>query len=160
MLTQEEVKKYWNKSACNYSNSIKRELEDGSADVWKELILDNAPPNREKLDILDIGTGPGFFSIIMAQEGHRPVGIDGSPEMLKQANINAQLTGVDVEFRQMNVHELDFPDNTFDMVISRNGTWTLYDPRKDYAEWKRVLRSGGRILVFDASWYASLFDAF
>jgi SAM-dependent methyltransferase len=55
-------------------------------------------------------------------------------------------------FRKMDCHALDFPDATFDLIISRNVVWTLYDPTKAYGEWTRVLKPKGSIVVFDAAW--------
>ena len=58
----------------------------------------------------------------------------------------------------MDAQKLDFPDGTFDAVISRNLTWNLEEPQKAYSEWMRVLKEGGRLLNFDANWYHHLFD--
>jgi SAM-dependent methyltransferase len=52
----------------------------------------------------------------------------------------------------MDSHALDFPDDRFDLIISRDFTWTFHDPVKVYSEWKRVLRPGGKILIFDANY--------
>jgi len=52
----------------------------------------------------------------------------------------------------MNAQELDFADNTFDVVISRNLTWTLPDVMQAYREWQRVLKKGGRLLNFDSDY--------
>ena len=49
--------------------------------------------------------------------------------------------------------KLDFEDNTFDVVISRNLTWNLEHPDVAYREWVRVLKAGGRLLNFDANGY-------
>ena len=59
---------------------------------------------------------------------------------------------------EMNAEELDFADESFNVVISRNLTWNLPHPDRAYAEWARVLKPGGLLLNFDANWYAYLFD--
>ena len=46
----------------------------------------------------------------------------------------------------------------FDVVISRNLTWNLKDPKRAYEEWCRVLKPGGKLLNFDANWYGYLYD--
>jgi SAM-dependent methyltransferase len=119
--------------------------------------LGNAPKNTN-MDVLDVGTGPGFFSIILSAAGNRVTGIDYSGEMLKEARANADAEGVNPLFLKMDTHAMGFPDNSFDFVVSRDVTWTLYDPVKAYKEWKRVLRPGGRILVFDANYGRYCFD--
>ena len=59
----------------------------------------------------------------------------------------------------MDSHRLEFPDRCFDVLICRNVVWTLYDPAAAYRDWKRVLKPGGRLLVFDANWHLYQFDA-
>ena len=58
----------------------------------------------------------------------------------------------------MNAEELTFPDNSFDVVVSRNLTWNLHAPHKAYEQWSRVLKLGGLLLNFDANWYRYLYD--
>ncbi len=156
MKSKDKAEKYWDKSAKRYSDGIKHELIDRERQIWTDLILENAP-EKECLRVLDIGTGPGFFSIILSKCGHQVTGIDCTPAMLEEARQNAVQEGVEPEFLEMDVHNLAFPDNTFDLVVSRNVSWTLYDPMKAYTEWKRVLKPGGRIIIFDANWYMNFF---
>ena len=61
-------------------------------------------------------------------------------------------------FWRMDAQKLDFEDNTFDVVISRNLTWNLEHPDVAYREWVRVLKAGGRLLNFDANWYGYLYE--
>ena len=104
------------------------------------------------MKILDIGTGAGFFAILLAQLGHKVTGIDMSADMLHQAKQNVLAAGCSAEFRKMNAQELDFADETFDVVISRNLTWTLPDVMQAYREWQRVLKKGGKLLNFDSDY--------
>ena len=60
--------------------------------------------------------------------------------------------GLAIDFRQMDAQALDFADDTFDVVLSRNLTWTLPEPEKAYAQWHRVLKPGGTLLNFDADY--------
>ena len=46
----------------------------------------------------------------------------------------------------------EFPDATFDVVVSRNLTWTLPHAEEAYREWTRVLKKGGVLLNFDADY--------
>lgn len=59
---------------------------------------------------------------------------------------------LDIDFRQMDAQQLEFENETFDVVLSRNLTWTLPEPEKAYAQWYRVLKSGGMLLNFDADY--------
>jgi ubiquinone/menaquinone biosynthesis C-methylase UbiE len=119
---------------------------------WKKQILENAP-SREVLKILDCGCGPGFFSMILADEGHDVVGVDGSTEMMRYAKQRAENYGLDIDFRIMDCHELQFEDGSFDLVVSRNVTHTLREHKTVYQQWLRVLKPGGVLLIFDANWH-------
>ena len=147
----------WTPAAENYSRLIKNELEGPERRAWADIILNNAP-KKDNLKVLDIGTGPGFFAIIMAEPGHDVTAIDCTETMLEQARENAANENVTPEFLLMDSHKLDFPDNSFDLIICRNVTWTLYSPNAAFAEWKRVLKPGGRLTYFDANWYIHFFD--
>lgn len=157
MEMNRRIKSFWEGEAQVYSKGIKEELDSPQKEEWKRLILSYANA-KGKLDILDSGCGPGFFPIILSEEGHSVTGIDITENMIACAKENAEEAGADAEFLTMDCQALDFPDNSFDLVISRNITWTLDDPSKAYREWLRVLKPGGRLLVFDACWYLHLFD--
>ena len=152
-----KVKREWEYHAIGYSNIIKDELDSFRVEAWINLI--NEQINHKKgLNVLDIGCGPGFFSIILSKAGHNVVGIDCTENMLKQAEINAKENGANPKFIQMDSHNLEFEDNTFDLIINRNVTWTLLDPVKAYTEWKRVLKPNGKLLIFDANWFLDKYD--
>ena len=151
MDLMQAITKNWSEEAPSYSRSIREDLLTERRDIWKDLILENAP-KKPVLDFLDVGTGPGFFPIILTQAGHRVTGIDCVEEMLCEARKNAELEQVSPVFLQADGEHLPFDDCSFDCIISRNVTWTLPDAEQAYREWLRVLRPGGRILIFDANW--------
>ena len=151
------IEQYWDKRADGYSSRTRRELESFKEQVWLDLISEYAP-NKICMQVLDIGTGPGFFPLVLSRAGHMVTVIDCSQEMVAQAKENAAKQGLSPQFLKMDCHRLDFADASFDLVICRNLTWTLSEPQAAYAEWLRVLRPGGRLLVFDANWYLRLFD--
>lgn len=152
-----KVRQHWEFSAKGYSNIVKDELNSFKSDAWNKIIHEIIG-NKEKLNILDVGCGPGFFSIILSKAGHNVVGIDCTENMIKEAIYNAEDENVNPQFKCMDSHNLDFEDNTFDLIINRNVTWTLTDPKGAYKEWNRVLKVGGKLLIFDANWYLHKFD--
>ena len=152
MDIKETITNRWENSAVGYDNYIQCDLNTFKEEEWTNLIL--SENKKDNLKILDIGTGPGFFPRILSRKGHDVVGIDCSNEMINLAKQNCTYC----EFHVMDSHNLEFEDNTFDLVISRNVTWTLYNPQQAYKEWLRVLKPGGKIIIFDANWYLSYFD--
>jgi ubiquinone/menaquinone biosynthesis C-methylase UbiE len=156
-MLQKEMAEYWSQGSLNYDHIIQCELESFRPKQWQKLILGQAP-KKDSLDVLDVGCGPGFFSIILSQAGHRATGIDCSTGMLEKAQQNAEFSGVSPTFLQLDSTELPFPDSSFDLVVSRNVTWTLSDPLEVYREWQRVLNPGGVLLIFDANWHLHHYD--
>jgi ubiquinone/menaquinone biosynthesis C-methylase UbiE len=78
--------------------------------------------------------------------------------MLEMARSNSERFGVSGTFLRMDAQDLDFPDESFDLILSRNLIWDLERPRKAYEEWLRVLRPGGRMIIFDGNFYLHLYD--
>lgn len=153
-----QIEHYWTGRAQGYSRMNRHELESQRGRVWLREIESHLP--REKnLKILDVGTGPGFFAILLAKEGYEVTAVDYTEAMLEEAKKNAGELADSIRFYRMDAQKLDFPDEMFDVVISRNLTWNLEDPGQAYAEWMRVLKQGGRLLNFDANWYHHVFDA-
>lgn len=118
--------------------------------------LEKHLPENGKLKVLDVGTGTGFFAVLLAQAGHRVEGVDLTPAMLEEARALAAQRGLDITFREMDAQTLDYEDGCFDAVISRNLTWTLPDPERAYGQWFRVLKPGGVLLNFDADYAANV----
>ena len=112
----------------------------------------------EEIRVLDVGTGPGFFAILLAELGYQVTAVDYTASMLDEARHNAGTLARQICFRQMNAEELSFEAASFDVLVTRNVTWNLHEPEKAYAQWTRVLKPGGVLLNFDANWYRYLWD--
>lgn len=153
------ISKYWDASSESYSSIVQEELNTAMRDVWFGIVEENRPKG-EHLRVLDAGCGPGFFSVLMAQNGHQITAFDFSEDMLKTAEANAARYGVSdaIRFSRMDAHALDYESESFDLILSRNMTWTLQNPAKVYGEWLRVLKPGGRFLNFDANWNRRYYD--
>ena len=149
---------YWVERSYSYSQQVRGQMASDRRDIWEGILLDNAPKQDRPLRVLDVGTGPGFFSLLLAQKGHRVTGVDLSGDMLDRARENAQYYGVEAEFLHLDGGDLPFADESFDLVISRDVTWTLPEPAQVFQEWSRVTRPGGRVLYFDANWYHYLYN--
>lgn len=152
-----DVQRYWTHRAVDYSQLNAAELVSAKRTLWLKKIQEYAPA-KPIMKVLDIGTGPGFFAVMLAQAGHRVTAVDMTEAMLAQARGNAAHYGVQVDFVSADVHTLPFDDHQFDLIVTRNVTWNLTFPLQAYQEWYRVLASGGRLLNFDANWYLQLFD--
>lgn len=157
-----ENRTYWTGRAAGYSEVNRTELATGQREIWRACLGEELArhfPGRDPaaLRVLDVGTGPGFFAILLCELGVDVTAIDLTPAMLAEARKNAGPLAEQIRFLEGNAETLPFEDAGFDAVVSRNLTWNLPHPEKAYAEWARVLRPGGLLLNFDANWYAYLF---
>ncbi|WP_289293149.1 class I SAM-dependent methyltransferase [Romboutsia ilealis] len=153
MELSKRIKEYWNKRSDEFCTLRISELNSIKKDLWLNEIKRNIEDiDNKKFKILDIGTGTGFFAIILSSLGHEVVGIDLCENMIDNANKTAKLLGYDINFKVMDAQNLDFEDNFFDIIISRNLTWTLPDAEEAYKEWYRVLKKDGRLVNFDADY--------
>lgn len=155
----EEIQHYWNHRYSGYSKVNQKELEGIQRDKWKEQFKRLLPENLN-LKVLDIGTGPGFFTIILEELGYSNItGVDYSYKMLEVAKENIQTYGKEyssIQLMQMDAQNLEFEPESFDIIVSRNLTWNLEKPQQAYSEWLRVLKPKGALFIFDANWYAFL----
>lgn len=105
-------------------------------------------------EVLEVGCGPGHLSLRMASQlGLVVTGLDLDPEMIEVARANAEHSADDFPrqptFVVGDVASLPFHDASFDLVVSTLSMHHWADPRTGLSEIGRVLRPGGRALVWD-----------
>ena len=82
---EQRVQAYWTKRARDFSTVRRNELHDGTMGRRWLAEMQQYLPQGKALDILDVGTGTGYFAILLAQAGHRLTGIDLTPAMITEA---------------------------------------------------------------------------
>jgi 2-polyprenyl-3-methyl-5-hydroxy-6-metoxy-1,4-benzoquinol methylase len=102
------------------------------------------------LTILDFGCGNGWLSVALAKQGNRVHGFDISSVLVQSARQMAEASNVAdrATFIEMAAENLDYPDETFDMVI---GESILHHTDLDVAleRIRRVLKPGGRAIFLE-----------
>jgi ubiquinone/menaquinone biosynthesis C-methylase UbiE len=143
------IRKYWNWRSKSYGYDADKsiQIENRWETVLKEIVSD--APGRMALDI---GTGRGQFAFYLDRLGFNVTGIDLSEDMISHARRNVLAHNRKIFFKTGDAEQLEFEDNTFDVVVSRNLLWTLPNPDKAINEWRRVLRQDGTIVVSDGFW--------
>ncbi len=109
--------------------------------------------------VLDAGCGTGDDVLAMAQllQGRgRIVGLDSSATMLDAARARAAGTDLPVEFRLGDVYALDCADGVFDGCRADRLFHHLGEPDRALSELIRVTKPGGRIVLFDPDFDASV----
>lgn len=99
--------------------------------------------------VLDVGCGTGYLGLGMAHAGriddlHL---VDLSPGMLDRARDNADALGVRATFTEATAHDLPHADDSADAIVTRGVLHHLHDVPAALAEWRRVVRPGGPVLV-------------
>ena len=75
--------------------------------AWLEVLKSQFPEMaKEELKILDIGTGPGFFPVILAEAGYQVTAVDYTQEMLDTAKKNAGELCRNITFYKMDAQNL------------------------------------------------------
>jgi tRNA (mo5U34)-methyltransferase len=106
------------------------------------------PSDLRGKTVLDIGCNAGFFSIEMKRRGaERVVGIDSDPSYLAQAQFAAEVSGCDIELRQLSVYEVA-QLGRFDLVLF---TGVFYHLRHPLLALDLIRRHAvGELLVFQS----------
>lgn len=97
--------------------------------------------------VLDVACGTGNTAVPAAQKGAKVTGVDIASNLLAQARERARQAGVDAEFREGDAEQLDFPEASFDVIVSVFGAMFAPRPERVAAEFLRVCRPGGTIAM-------------
>ena len=128
-----EIHDYWTNRARGYSEYNQQEMADARRTMWRDKLLSllgNQFPEKkpQEIKILDVGTGPGFFAILLAEAGYQVTAIDYTEEMLKEAQSNAGELTKCIVWKTGDAQALDVESNSFDVIVTRNVTWNLPRP--------------------------------
>ncbi|MCM2410552.1 methyltransferase domain-containing protein [Streptomyces sp. RKAG290] len=112
---------------------------------------------RAGMSVLDVGCGPGTITADLAAlvAPGRVTAVDTTREILDQAAEAAAERGLEnVEFATADVHALDFPDDSFDVVHAHQVLQHVGDPVQALREMRRVCRPGGVVAARDSDYAA------
>ncbi len=105
------------------------------------------PADMTGLTVLDIGCNAGFYSQRLRQRGAKVLGVDHDERYLAQARFAAEVAGLDIDFRRMDVYELDRLAGPFDYVLFMG---VFYHLRYPVYGLDKVVRLVGKCLVFQS----------
>ncbi|MBT2487298.1 class I SAM-dependent methyltransferase [Streptomyces sp. ISL-96] len=112
---------------------------------------------RPGLDVLDVGCGPGTITADLAAlvAPGRVTAVDAAEDVVVRAREVAAERGLaNVEFAVADVHALDFPDDSFDVVHAHQVLQHVGDPVRALREMRRVCRPGGIVAARDSDYAA------
>jgi SAM-dependent methyltransferase len=152
--TQVHITSFWTTVATGYEAHGGNVAEQGSPAhrQWVEALASVLPD--PPADVLDVATGTGYLALAAASLGHRVTAVDLAPAMLDAVAAHATARGLSVDARLGDAVAPDLPPASFDAVASRHLLWTLREPARAMANWKQLLRPGGRLVAVDGFWFA------
>ncbi|HEX8029771.1 MAG TPA: class I SAM-dependent methyltransferase [Vicinamibacterales bacterium] len=130
----------WSSGGDRY-NAISR----GIADSIEHCVMRLNPKRGER--ILDLATGTGWASRLIARRGAKVIGVDIAPDLLEAAREYAAAENLSIDYRVGDAEKLPFDDGEFDAVVSSVGVMFASRPEAAARELARVTRNGGRIAL-------------
>lgn len=147
---KEEIRDYWSKRSETFDLAFGHKIAPGpEADAWQapiKAVLGDAPKR-----VLELACGTGEVTRLIHDLGHDVTALDFSEAMLAVAR-SKHAGKKDLRFILADAENTMEPDGAYDAIICRHLVWTLTRPEETFREWFRVLRPGGRLLIFDGDW--------
>ena len=140
----ETVRKQFTKTADAFAKFAVRD----TADVLAEKVEFSKPQAQEI--VLDVACGPGAFVLAIAPRVSFAVGIDLTPEMLRQARqfqVEKQLANA--AFACTEAGQAPFPDASFHLVSCQHAFHHILRPEFVLKEMLRLTKPEGRLLILD-----------
>ena len=139
----EAVDKSYKRWAPIYDNTFGRVTGAGRRRAVRYI-------NTRAGSVLEVGVGTGLT--LPEYKPHlRITGMDVSREMLEKARAKVSAQGLDhvVELRDMDARTLDYPDDSFDIVVGMYLVSVVPEPEKVIREMARVCKPGGEVLILN-----------
>jgi tRNA (mo5U34)-methyltransferase len=113
-------------------------------DLWA-LVEAVFPADRRGKSVLDIGCNAGFYSLQLARRGAEVTGIDHDPRYLDQARFAAEVMGQRIDYRHLDVYEVEELGRQFDYVLFMG---VFYHLRHPLLGLDKVARLPRELLIF------------
>lgn len=133
-------------------DGLNRALSLGRDRCWRKAVaaLADPPPGAQILDICT-GTADQAIALAHSRRSARITAVDLSVPMLRlgEKKIRRKRLRERIVLRRADAHDLPFQDGTFDLVSVSFGLRNLADARRGLSEMRRVLKTGGRIVILE-----------
>jgi ubiquinone/menaquinone biosynthesis C-methylase UbiE len=112
---------------------------------------------KQNISILDVGTGTGLTLIDMTKNNNfindELIGVDFCMDMIDEANKNSVLYNLEnkIQFKKMDVHNMDFINEKFDFIIGRSVIHHWANPVIAFKEIFRILKHDGICVIHEPS---------
>ncbi len=146
---RDEIKEYWSMRAATFDEQPGHEIfSETERSAWHALFERHFGKGNGRR-ALDLASGTGVISHLMHDIGFEVTGMDWSEAMLEKARAKSKRRGSNIRFLLGDAEHTLEDDDSYDVIVTRHLVWTLVDPAAAFAEWFRVLKPGGKLLVVD-----------
>jgi len=147
------TREYWDSQASAFDAEPDHGLLDATVRAaWSGVLLQLMPPGGG--DVADLGCGTGSLAVLLAQAGHRVVGVDFSAEMVQAARAKAADLQVRAEFVVGDAAEPPWATGTMDRVLARHVLWAMADQVAALRSWAGLLKPGGSLILIEGLWWS------
>jgi ubiquinone/menaquinone biosynthesis C-methylase UbiE len=147
------VADYWNSVAPSFDAEPDHGLRSPAVRAaWAARLREWVPGTGA--DVVDVGCGTGSLSLLLAEQGHRVVGVDVSPGMAARARRKFADAGRDIPVVLGDAATVPVRAARFDVVLARHLLWALPDPVATLRRWVTLLRPGGWLVLVEGRWAA------
>jgi ubiquinone/menaquinone biosynthesis C-methylase UbiE len=145
---KEEIRSYWSSRAATFDQQVGHAIKSDAEFAAFQALLRRSFGTQPR-EVLDLACGTGEITRALLSLGHRVTAIDFSEDMLARARAKH---GDKARILPGDAERLLDNDESYDALVTRHLVWTLTDPEAAFAEWFRVLKPGGKLLVIDGDW--------
>jgi ubiquinone/menaquinone biosynthesis C-methylase UbiE len=138
----DKIRKRYNRAA-KFFDLTESMMERGKMSRWREMVWKEANGR-----VLEVGVGTGK-NIQYYPNNAEVTAIDFSEKMLERARNKAEKLGRKIDLRLMDVQKLDFPDETFDTIMTTCVFCSVPDPVRGLEEIRRVCKKDGKIIMLE-----------
>ena len=147
---KEDIRGYWSKRSSTFDLAFGHRIPPGpELQAWATAVREVIGP--KPLKVLELACGTGEVTNVLLSLGHEVTALDFSEAMLGVARTK-HAGNARIRFVLADAERTMEPDEAYDAVICRHLVWTLTEPEVALADWFRVLKPGGKLLVFDGDW--------
>lgn len=149
MSGKNKIEKRYDRIAPVY-DSLEYLMEKGKMGDWRQKLWQRVKTkiDKENMTLLEAGVGTGK-NIEYYPDDIQIYGIDFSSKMISKAKEKLKTQNKEAKLMEMDIENLDFEDNYFDLIVTSCVFCSVPDPIRGLKELKRVLKKDGRIIMLE-----------
>ncbi|MGE0281606.1 MAG: methyltransferase domain-containing protein [Rhizobiaceae bacterium] len=147
---KERIRSYWSERAKTFDRAFGHGIfSDAEFRAWQAPIRTTL--GTKPLRVLELASGTGEITRLIHDLGHDVTAMDFSEAMLDVAR-DKHAGKSRLRFVLADAENTMEPNESYDAIICRHLVWTLLEPEATFREWRRILKPGGKLLIYDGDW--------